>query len=98
MAGPRKALYGWKPPAAPPLRRLDLQQPDGRQLVLLLERHHVEHSEPPAAPDEDLLARLDHRDVYRCKARSTWRYFPRRSDSIQASGDVIALSPSVPDP
>jgi len=36
-----------------PLRRFDLQQPDERRLVFLLERHNVEHAEPASAAEEE---------------------------------------------
>jgi hypothetical protein len=38
-------------------QRLDAQQPDERRR-LLLDRHDIEHAEPPAWPEEDLLVGL----------------------------------------
>jgi hypothetical protein len=63
----RTSSFGYSSPAsitrrATPgqeLRGFDLEQPDERRLVLLLERNDVEDAEAPAGVEVDLLARLD---------------------------------------
>ena len=42
----------------PRISRLDLQQPDERRLVLLVENDHVEYTEASTAAEEQLLADL----------------------------------------
>jgi hypothetical protein len=47
------------------LRRLDLQQPDERRLVLVLERDYFDDAEPLAGAEVHLVARPDHHRVGR---------------------------------
>jgi hypothetical protein len=43
-------------PASTRLRRFHLQQPDERRLVLLPERDNVDHAEPSAGAEQNLLS------------------------------------------